>query len=262
MINTTHNCNLKCRMCLCGDAKNVKMSEEILHKAFIGVDSIGKLYLSGGEVLLYPSLIRILKNKIDANNVSVDEISITTNGTLLNDEAKEAILYLYDGIKSKELVVSTDSYHKDAINDYIRGLNNSNITFNDYIQNAYDFCNNNGISFVKSIIDEDLVLKMGRAKNMESAIEADNKFYALRNYSPKTHHYTGYVGITANGFVVRCDYENDNIESLSIGNVLNSSIEEIIYNRCVEELKQERTNLDYTDIKTVEHVMEYVFRQK
>lgn len=263
MINTNHNCNIRCAMCLCGNPVNVKISKNILHKAFIGVDSIGTLYVSGGEVLLYPKLIYMLKDELITSNVTVNKITITTNGTLLNEEGKKALLYLYDGVQNTELVMSIDKYHRDAVNNYITRIGKKGIiTFEDYQKNAYNFCDVNKIEFRQSTIESDSdVLKMGNAKNMPGAIEADNGFYALRSYSPKLHYYKGYVGITADGYVVRCDYENDNIESLSVGNVLNSSIEEIIYNRCIEELKRERLDLDYTDSKVIDHVIEYVYKQ-
>jgi len=93
-ISVTDRCNLRCIYCMPTDGvrlvrhEDILTYEEIFAVAQTAADlGITKVRLTGGEPLIrlgLPQLIRML-GKIDA----IDDISLTTNGTLLNRYAVE-----------------------------------------------------------------------------------------------------------------------------------------------------------------------------
>jgi cyclic pyranopterin phosphate synthase len=91
-ISITERCNLKCIYChkegICSDKVTPEMSPEEISK-IVEVSclfNISKVKLTGGEPLLRKDLPLILK-KIRAIN-SIKEISMTTNGVYLEEQAK------------------------------------------------------------------------------------------------------------------------------------------------------------------------------
>ncbi len=100
---------------------------------------------------------------------------------------------------------------------------------------------------------------MGRARNL-STFEVDNKIYALGNYYPKAGLYCDNITIDTTGHVLRCDYENDEVENLSIGNVLDKPLQRIIREKCIQEIKNKYKI--YTDSEALEVIMNHKFMQK
>jgi len=115
-INLTHLCNLRCKMCGQWRRKDVYRQEILsLEKLKDLVDAISgyrpKIYLWGGEPLLYPEfsdLIRYLKEKEQYTIVN-------TNGVLLKKYAAEMV-----DLKVAGLDISIDG--PSEIHDEIRGV--------------------------------------------------------------------------------------------------------------------------------------------
>lgn len=259
-IHTTRNCNINCAHCLCGEPQDINISKDVIKAAFNGINSISKLYITGGEVLLKPELIEMVAEEVKKRNIKVDRIAITTNAILLDDAAKESLLYAYEISKFKfnrDLEVSTDIFHKKAIEQYINKNNLHNtLSFEKIIQNAKQFCDDNEITLILRDIKHGKIEKLGRAKNMKDAVETDISFYAIPNYCPKGfahgQRFDDVVSVDPTGEVIKCDFENNNIKEVSIGNVLQKNLEEIIYEKAVQELRMQiRNDTDFSDEESV-----------
>ncbi len=263
-INVTKECNLNCAHCLCGDSVKESVTKEVVQSTFKGIDEIGELYLTGGEPLGKPELIKMITQEYKKQGVKISKISLTTNATIFNDEVKSALLYLFDGVQA-DLTVSVDNYHKQSIFQKFNGFDKVFVgrflLYNQLVQRIELFCKNNGINFyTRDICPYDIIVKMGRAKSFQNAIKVSRELYALGNYYPKEHLYTDDVTIDTSGAVLRCDYENEEVEDLSIGNVLDDNLEHIIFNKCVSELEQRK--ISCKDSKLCETAINLMYEKR
>lgn len=261
-INITKNCNLTCAHCLCGNAKNECVTKDVIQGAFKGIDRIDELYLTGGEPLLEPDIIRMVIDECKEQNVEVLCISITTNGTIFTDKVKETLLYIFNEVDA-DLMVSKDKFHKQEIckklSNFDKCFIGKDFIYNVLILRIKDFCLEHKINFETSEVAEEFIAKMGRGKNIKGAVEIPKKIWALGKYSAKNHLYVDEVIIDTSGHVLKCDYENDEVEELSIGNVLDNTLEELIFNKCVSELEQK--GIKYKDDKMIRQAIDVVYKK-
>ena len=111
-------------------------------------------------------------------------------------------------------------------------------------------------------IKDGIIVKMGRAKNMKNAVKEDTVVHGLSNYSPSEHSFSGIISIDPIGEVIRCDYEYDKLNEQSIGNILQKPLEQIIYERCVEELKQGKSDINYDDEESVKQAIDLAYSKR
>lgn len=114
-INVNKNCNLNCLDCLCGKAVDETISDMVLDNLFHDVSAIENFYLTGGEPLMVPSIVKNVSDKLKHNKVDFKTISITTNGTFFEDDVKDTLLS-FDLAKLK-INVSYDGFHFKAIRE-------------------------------------------------------------------------------------------------------------------------------------------------
>lgn len=262
-INITKNCNLNCAHCLCGNAKNECMTKDVIKNAFKGIERIDELYLTGGEPFLRPDIIYMVIDELKKQNIEVKSILLTTNGTIFDDEVKQMLISIFDGVDGY-ITVSKDKYHKNSIceklSDFDKKFIGEDAFYKLLILRMREFCLKNKINFNINDIAEKFVAKMGRAKDIEGAMEISQKIYALGNYSAKNHLYVDEVIIDTTGHVLRCDYENDDVENLSIGNVLDNTLEELIFSKCSSEL--EGRGLKYEDDELTKQAIDVMYAKK
>jgi len=115
-INLTHLCNLRCKMCGQWRRKDVYRKEILpLEKLKNLIDDVSgfhpKMYLWGGEPLLYPDFSGLIRYLKDKNQYTI----INTNGVLLKRYAAEMVDQKVDGLD-----ISIDG--PPAIHDEIRGV--------------------------------------------------------------------------------------------------------------------------------------------
>lgn len=270
-INITKNCNINCAHCLCGEPLNEYITKEVVEHIFDDVDSVGELFLTGGEPLLRPDLIKMVKDVLQEKNVKPDKISLTTNGTLFEEQQKEALLYLFKGAKKKKMYFSNDYFHKEAIKEYYKKNKKPyfSYTFSELIENIACFCIENDINFESSGIS--CVGLMGRAKNLDKSlstklgipfINVSRTFVSLGNYDISNKAFKDIVSVDTTGNVLHCDYENTEVEELSIGNILTNNIEDILYNRCIDEMRRNGIKVDYEDKDRVDAVIKFCYARK
>lgn len=88
-ISVTPNCNLKCIYCISKNAKKISSSEILSNEEIVRISKIAvslgikKIRLTGGEPLLRNGIVELVK---DIKSIEgIEDLSLTTNGTLLED---------------------------------------------------------------------------------------------------------------------------------------------------------------------------------
>lgn len=130
-LSITDRCDLRCQYCMALEQKfapkpEILSFEEIVSLVdFLSKNGVKKIRLTGGEPMVrkdFDKLLYMLAPFLENN--SLDEIALTTNGTLLskyaNDLAKNHI---------KRINVSIDSLNKDKYKQITRGGDLSNVLY-------------------------------------------------------------------------------------------------------------------------------------
>jgi len=120
-ISVTDRCNLRCRYCVPPDGVKLLPRQEILSfdeivgvaKAAVGL-GVTKLRLTGGEPLVRRS-VRQLVEQLAAID-GVEDLAMTTNGTLLPDHAADLA-----SAGLRRVNVSLDTMRSDRYRDITRG---------------------------------------------------------------------------------------------------------------------------------------------
>lgn len=129
-VSITDRCNLRCRYCMPGDIETLPMSEiltyeEIEYIAGIAAScGIRKIKITGGEPLIRRDcckLVKMLKVLF-----GVEEVTITTNGVLLEDHLTGLLEAGIDGINISIDTLDPERYKSitgaDELNRVLRGL--------------------------------------------------------------------------------------------------------------------------------------------
>ncbi len=101
-ISITDKCNLRCKYCMPGDIDPLPMSEiltyeEISYVAGIAVScGIKRIKITGGEPLVRRGCCKLIKMLKDIPGI--EEVTITTNGVLLEERLEELLDAGIDGI--------------------------------------------------------------------------------------------------------------------------------------------------------------------
>ncbi|MEM2907403.1 MAG: radical SAM protein, partial [Candidatus Odinarchaeota archaeon] len=91
-ISVTQRCNLRCQYCHHEGERDIKKEymtpDEIAKITSLGAKlGVRKIKITGGEPLLRPDIAEIIRKIKHVKGIT--EISMTTNGTLLNQKASE-----------------------------------------------------------------------------------------------------------------------------------------------------------------------------
>lgn len=168
LMEVTRFCNLDCKHCFRGEAQNAFMSFDTIHNLLANVDHIEKLVLSGGEPLVAIRQLNEVANTIKRNNIMVDEISIITNGTVLNTDIICALENVQSVCSTFNLRVSDDKFHRMALER--NGLTNRrNVNF-DLLSKLFG-ATKYGSPRKESVIS--LIEHVGRARNLTDADMAE-----------------------------------------------------------------------------------------
>lgn len=169
-LEITRRCTLECLHCMRGDRQCMDMDEEIIDNALKDVIHIREFDLGGGEPLLVPQIIDIIINKIKFYNIKVDNISFTTNGTVLTPKVIETIKKLQK-IAPLNVRLSHDKFH----------------LFDCNLKKLVEIVNRNEKKLTEILgynpLDKDFVMdngsifQIGRAKNLtQDVLDAFNKW--------------------------------------------------------------------------------------
>lgn len=109
-LEVTRMCNLECEHCLRGSSENLFMSDETIINTLKNVKKINRLLITGGEPLFALRQIRTIIQMIKDNNISVNQIVLITNSTILNKEILTVLKELFI-ISNFKLYLSYDIFH-------------------------------------------------------------------------------------------------------------------------------------------------------
>ena len=128
-IVSTRRCNLNCRHCFRGDAENVNIEKGYIDKLLCQCEKIKTLCFTGGEPFLEPDVIDYAIDYLDKNNIPLERISITTNGTIYNDmKVIKALQKAYSYIKKNYkdgyilITISNDKYHNNNLQKFYKAM--------------------------------------------------------------------------------------------------------------------------------------------
>jgi len=117
-LQITDRCNMKCRHCYVGDAGKQDLPRKVIDKVFNALESkeLDFLGFSGGEVLLVPSILHYILDKIEEDGIKVKQFGFPTNGTHLLENV-DLIRRMHKISKNKiALSISVTKYHKENKN--------------------------------------------------------------------------------------------------------------------------------------------------
>lgn len=140
-LHLTDKCNLKCKHCYEGERQcidewrydELSMMIKKLDETFIKWNVEGEISLVGGEPLLYPHITKLLYDIRKTESIS--RIAILTNGTIMTNDIKSAILDTTPAVQ-----ISIDGINEEK-HDYIRGKGNYKKAINSikwYVDNGID----------------------------------------------------------------------------------------------------------------------------
>lgn len=212
ILECTRRCNLQCAHCLRGCAENKDMNPKVLEKLKESVGQIYTVSFSGGEPMLNPKVIHQY-NKYFKNCTGL--FFIATNGTIYSPDAMSALVELFAHCEEPEiccLAVSRDQFRDEL--DY-RELQR---------YQAYSFYSDstkNGD--IKYVINSGLAIENG------VGVIAPKIHYQLEVKKQDENTTIEEIYINVNGDVLAsCDLSYEDREELSLGNILEESLEEII----------------------------------
>lgn len=114
-LEITRKCNLQCRHCMRGDAKDTDMGYGVLTEVFKNTSRIDHLTISGGEPSLTPMQIQYIVWLAKEFNCKIGNFFCATNAKRYVPHFMEALNSLYEICNQKEkcvLTVTTDQFHE------------------------------------------------------------------------------------------------------------------------------------------------------
>lgn len=253
ILEVTRVCNMSCKHCLRGCSQNVYMTKKMVDKIFADIDSINSILFTGGEPFLNLDIIEYVLEVVKNKNIYVGEFFIITNGKHYEPKQIEIcnawIEYIMtnnfnlnanvprnnmkfisqeDLFNGSGIAISLDEYHEEIpMENYIK-----------YRMLSY-------YSTIKEHYDENFkLLNEGNAANNHIGTEYKSmnevSIYAEviqneNNISLNEIEIEGLLYVSANGNIVGdCDLSYEHIDQLSIGNINNDSLLDIITNEYIE----------------------------
>jgi len=231
-IELTKRCNLDCAHCLKGESKKVDIDQKTIDDIFKQVDTVGRLFFTGGEPTLAPESLQHVINAIKKYNVKIMEWGMDTNGTTYSSKFYNSLVELEkicrNSTGSNEMhgtiMISTDTYHRESIKN--AGL----LTRSKYNRSIKETEKLPWFMGYRDVPDE--LFNEGRATKIYDKKKI--KFRPLR-YSLLEKEDSNIIGIAvfinANGDITQCDCSHERQTSdFYGGNVSKSSILDIVKN--------------------------------
>lgn len=231
-FTVTNMCNLDCKHCLRGTKSSDYISFDVIEKTLDQVQGIGNVAINGGEPTLAIKEIEKIITYIVDNNICIDEVTTTINGTNYSEEFLKLLDYAEDYIgeeKTAIFTISADNYHIDELkrlgffdsvgkNAHLYKQNKHFYGFRDINKKLFregNACN----------LDEELTVPLRPMKTFITYVGKNRKYdreNGLCNIGPL-------VTIATDGTITECDASIENQKTLyNYGNILNDSIEEVI----------------------------------
>jgi MoaA/NifB/PqqE/SkfB family radical SAM enzyme len=228
VLEITRRCNIQC---LRGKAQAKDMAYETLHKALIGVDSIGTVTFTGGEPSLNVPFIRMFTDYVRNHKINIQGFYVVTNGKIASRSLKDALVRLSwicdDPKEYCDLVMSQDQFHKE--------LGYSQWRAKDLYEDLEFFHCDKRARPIEFVIDEGLAFENGLGVRSADI----NHPVITRDEENVPDGIEGTIYVNVLGDVIPgCDMSYDNQKLEKIGNVYVKPIIDIIteYERTLKEV--------------------------
>lgn len=238
-ISVTDRCNLNCAHCVCGEKRNIDISDNVLRNIFSEVGYISNLAITGGEPFMVKERLEKILEFLKDYQVKVEQFGLTTNGTLYNEEIEELFdqyeEYLsetpmtYQQLSKMRAYIdfSNDEYHQKEI---IR-LGNYK-----YQKNIADLHDSKYFNYTKHLNKG--IYNLGNAKNIVIMKHRKIKKPKLYVFPDKEYTFIGpFVNISTEGYILRHTVSNNFELKDTYGHVSDDSI----YNLLLPYAKRCRT---------------------
>ena len=221
VLEITRRCNMKCAHCLRGAAQPVDMDLEIINRVTRESDCICGLTLTGGEPSLNADAIRHIRYCTYCNGCDLGSFWLATNARYFKPEFYQEIEELYGACYEQRecvLTISGDQYH----------LRHSEVAYERYSE--LPFFNDSHMRNIPDwwLINEGYARKnwLG-GKDLQPKRLLEDTYYSAEN----DRLYVGdMIYINAMGDVLLgCDYSYASQKARSIGNVLRTRLEDIVF---------------------------------
>ena len=239
----TEKCNLDCSHCMRGKKTNHSISNQVLDVLFDNLYGVHTLSLCGGEITLAIKELEEVVNRIFTYHLPIEYFTTTINGTIYSEEMLRLFQEMNQYIGKKKsrayFAISFDSYHIEEIKrlglenqfyDNLRKYQESPYFYMYRFQhrNSKLFREGNAENFDEKYTTslEKIPYCITYSKNRKFDVEN-----GLCNIGPL-------VCISVDGIVTECDSSNLHQKNkYNYGNILDSSLEEIILNQQADILK-------------------------
>ncbi|MBO5376522.1 MAG: radical SAM protein [Bacilli bacterium] len=241
----TERCNLNCQHCLRGKCSDKVMSDEVIESTLSQFCYISNLAICGGEPTLALDRIEKIFSYIIDNNIIVDTVTMTINGTNYSEDFLKILEHMQEYVNYKKLAkslvtfdISWDKFHYAEIErlgflpEYLENIKK-------YARSKFflEFRKLSGKLFREgnaANLDEqdtvplkpmNLFLSYPGKSILGGLFVTSNRESGLCNIGPL-------ITVNVDGIITECDASIDNQRNLyNYGNVLSDSIEDVCLNR-------------------------------
>lgn len=213
-IETTRNCNMKCKHCMRGNAQDKTISNKTIMQILDTAKEIGTITFTGGEPSLNINAMEFALNYAKQKELPIRNFYIITNGKIITKEFLSIIFqwYLYTSNYTNEpelsgLALSIDTFHEPIPKENVNILR--------------------GFSFFRgkdkyTDYNERYIINTGRAKAIDTPLKREpNLKKYIKPYEidkeNKTIWIDDYVYFTYNGDIIAdCDLSYEDMETCKI----------------------------------------------
>lgn len=213
VIEVTRRCNMGCSHCLRGEAENVDMSFDKLSKLASVADNIGQVCFTGGEPSLAVMQMRFFRELCERRGIPVCGFYVVTNGKQVTKEFLMEMLswYAYCIRCGADPECCGLALSKDPFHEKIPAENEQLLR---------------GLSFFREDKMQDFkqygLLDLGRARGVVSYRKRDpiRSGLSAEIVDDDAIAIESMLTMTVNGDLLTvCDYEYDDIEDVTVGNI-------------------------------------------
>jgi len=114
-LEITRRCNMRCDLCLRGEAQALDMNLDIIDKVLDSGISFGSVTFTGGEPSLYPAAVKYFVDGLKRRGRTICSFYLKTNGKVESVEIALSLLELYSICDEPEMCaldVSRDQFHE------------------------------------------------------------------------------------------------------------------------------------------------------
>lgn len=251
ILEVTRVCNMSCKHCLRGKSQNVYMTREMVDKTLEDIDSINGIVFTGGEPFLNLDIIEYTLEVVKQKGIFVGSFFIATNGKYYEPKQIEVCNAWMEYIVSmnydlKSSVSRKFAYCEEELFNY-SGIAVSLDEFHEEIpmENYLKYRMLSYYTSIKEHLENEKfhVIDEGSAHDNQIGTYHNSDFevdICLDNYDDEVTSENicidGDLYISANGNVVGdCDMSYDHIDQISIGNIHDNSLLQIIIDKYMEE---------------------------